>query len=316
MKYNKGFVGIGVIVAIIAALVVGGGVVYYATKTKAPSQENAGVNNYQPAEQNYTPPTTNNNPPQQQTPPPSPTPTAQQGFISPTQGSSYALGSNMSIKIKTSPQWFHCSNGFYLYNSSNQEIGTIGILTEPGKTSYSWPDTSKRYGTCGTGVGEIPISVSAGSYKICLKETNTETGVGQNFYCSGLFTLTSPVTQNQNSQNGCNPSDPKSITVISPNGGEIYSSGQQISVKWKSCNIPTNENMAIDLFNANDPSSGNCPLISPTPNDGNETVNLSVYSCRYLNFQSGNNFKLRVYQLNSPIGTTIQDFSNSNFTIN
>ncbi|MCR4334442.1 MAG: hypothetical protein NUV47_01795 [Patescibacteria group bacterium] len=47
MKYNKGFIGIGVIVAIIAALAVGGGVVYYATKTPAPSS-NTEENNYQP----------------------------------------------------------------------------------------------------------------------------------------------------------------------------------------------------------------------------------------------------------------------------
>lgn len=40
MKYNKGFAGIGLVIAVIVALVVGGGVVYYATKTKAPSTEN------------------------------------------------------------------------------------------------------------------------------------------------------------------------------------------------------------------------------------------------------------------------------------
>lgn len=78
MKYNKGFVGIGVIIAVIAALVVGGGAVYYATKTKAPSTENVGVNNYQPVEQNYTPPATNNNLSQQQTPPPANNPPQQQ----------------------------------------------------------------------------------------------------------------------------------------------------------------------------------------------------------------------------------------------
>lgn len=38
MKNNKGFVGIGIIIAIIAALIVGGGVVYYATnKSNQPS---------------------------------------------------------------------------------------------------------------------------------------------------------------------------------------------------------------------------------------------------------------------------------------
>lgn len=69
MKYTKGFVGIGVITAVIVALVVGGGVVYYATKTKAPSTENIGANNYQPVEQNYTPPTNYNNNQQAQNPP-------------------------------------------------------------------------------------------------------------------------------------------------------------------------------------------------------------------------------------------------------
>lgn len=69
MKYNKGFVGIGIVIAIIIALVVGGGVVYYATKTKVPSTENTGVNNYQPVEQNYVPPTSYNNNQQTQTPP-------------------------------------------------------------------------------------------------------------------------------------------------------------------------------------------------------------------------------------------------------
>lgn len=47
MKYNKGFMGVGVIIAIIVALAVGGGVVYYTTKTPAPSS-NTEENNYQP----------------------------------------------------------------------------------------------------------------------------------------------------------------------------------------------------------------------------------------------------------------------------
>jgi hypothetical protein len=115
----------------------------------------------------------------------------QQGFVSPTINTSWVSGSSMSIKIKTSPKSFHCSNGFYLYNANNQEIGTIGILTEQGKTSYEWGDVSKRYATCGSGVGEIPISVPNGQYKICFKEdVFDDTGyTDKNFYCSGLFTI-------------------------------------------------------------------------------------------------------------------------------
>ncbi|MCR4334478.1 MAG: hypothetical protein NUV47_01985 [Patescibacteria group bacterium] len=46
MKYNKGFLGIGMIIAIVAILAVGGGVVYYTTKTPAPSL-NTEEDNYQ-----------------------------------------------------------------------------------------------------------------------------------------------------------------------------------------------------------------------------------------------------------------------------
>ena len=63
MKYNKGFVGIGVIIAIIVALAIGGGVVYYATKTPAPSS-NTEENNYQSqanTQTNNTPPPAKNN---------------------------------------------------------------------------------------------------------------------------------------------------------------------------------------------------------------------------------------------------------------
>lgn len=49
MKYNKGFIGIGIIIAIVASLVVGGGAVYFATKTPT-SSKNIGENNYQPQE--------------------------------------------------------------------------------------------------------------------------------------------------------------------------------------------------------------------------------------------------------------------------
>lgn len=44
--YHKGFVGIGVIVAVVVALVIGGGVVYYATQPSVPES------NYTPTDQN------------------------------------------------------------------------------------------------------------------------------------------------------------------------------------------------------------------------------------------------------------------------
>lgn len=53
MKCDKGFVGMGVVIAVMIALVFSGGVVYYATKTKAPSVEDVDKNKYQPVGQDY-----------------------------------------------------------------------------------------------------------------------------------------------------------------------------------------------------------------------------------------------------------------------
>lgn len=124
----------------------------------------------------------------------------------------------------------------------------------------------------------------------------------------------SPVAQGGGSN--CASNDPPSITLISPNGGEAFQSSQQITVTWKSCNISQNDNVVIDLFNANDLSGGNCILNGQTPNDGMEAVNLSVNGCQYLDFQSGGSYKTRVYLLNSPVGTMVQDFSDNSFIIN
>jgi len=42
---------------------------------------------------------------------------------------------------------------------------------------------------------------------------------------------------NQNNPN-CGSSPISSIKILSPNGGEVYESGEQIVIKWESCNIP------------------------------------------------------------------------------
>ncbi|MEI7810744.1 MAG: peptidoglycan-binding protein, partial [bacterium] len=36
---------------------------------------------------------------------------------------------------------------------------------------------------------------------------------------------------------GCTPASTPSITILSPSGGEVFIAGQQITVKWKSCNV-------------------------------------------------------------------------------
>ncbi len=99
------------------------------------------------------------------------------------------------------------------------------------------------------------------------------------------------------------------IKVMSPNGGETYQAGQQITVKWSTCNIPATEAVLIEMVRANSINNpiGSWVLLSQsTPNDGIETFTLN------------SNLVLGTYELavkrNS--GLPGDDVSDNLFTIN
>jgi len=80
---------------------------------------------------------------------------------------------------------------------------------------------------------------------------------------------------NSTSTSACTSTSAPSITVLSPNGGETFTAGQQITVKWSSCNIPVTKNISFSLFmEENDGSAAGSPLVFSTPNDGQEVVTL------------------------------------------
>ncbi len=121
---------------------------------------------------------------------PTPAP-ASSNFVFPKADSVWKFGQSMQIKIKTNPVYSHCSNGFYLYTASGTEVSSVGIVTEPGILDYTWSDVSKVNGTCGTGAAYNVTSVAPGSYKVCLRDSDVDTGVHNTFYCSDVFTITS-----------------------------------------------------------------------------------------------------------------------------
>jgi len=73
----------------------------------------------------------------------------------------------------------------------------------------------------------------------------------------------------------CVSNSPSSIKVLSPNGGETYTAGQKITVKWKSCNFPSNANgINISVVWKGDMEALTATEINGTPNDGQELITL------------------------------------------
>ena len=63
-----------------------------------------------------------------------------------------------------------------------------------------------------------------------------------------LSTKSSNKLRSQSNQSGCTSRTSPWVKVTSPNGGETYSQGGNITVFWNTCNIPLTTNMQINIF--------------------------------------------------------------------
>jgi hypothetical protein len=107
-----------------------------------------------------------------------------------------------------------------------------------------------------------------------------------------------------------------SITVLSPNGGEVYQAGQQISVKWTTGNVPQGWRPSIVLDDKRTNSIGGIILAQNTENDGTEVVNLPS-STTWTGMEYGTFYQVRVAFANGGGSGSFDyaDESNNLFTI-
>ncbi len=112
-------------------------------------------------------------------------------------------------------------------------------------------------------------------------------------------------------------SQKRSVTVISPNGGEVYRAGQQITVTWSTHNIPSTETIRINL------TSGSAFAgVVDTINDGSETIILPTNTYMgngnpwWSGMVYGSTFKVFVGWLSPQAGNAgVSDLSDKVFTI-
>ena len=132
--------------------------------------------------------------------------------------------------------------------------------------------------------------------------------------------VTTPPVQNtqvnnvvNNTQTDCLPNTAPWIKVLSPNGGETYTVGQQITVKWKSCNIKSN-NVALGLKNI---TTGNESFQLTAPDNGKADFD-------FQGFPVGN-YKIIIcntkpvsgkFEVSYNRDCSVSDYSDSLFTLN
>jgi len=74
--------------------------------------------------------------------------------------------------------------------------------------------------------------------------------------------------------------EPPTVTVLSPNGNEIFPSGSQVEITWEATDAEDGENLSVNLYYSTDGGSS-FPLIISTleENDGHHTWNIPEISC-------------------------------------
>ena len=196
--------------------------------------------------------------------------------------------------------------------SGSQQSGTATMITSPaadpvsvgtttaaltGQFSGSWPTSTAvgwfYYGTSPTSLTQSTAPVALSSitntnqvfdtvlsnlqpnttyYYEAVGEAQPE-GMGGEAQGSVVSFTTTGNTTTGSTTTAC-PATTPSITVVSPNGGETYTAGQQITVSWTSCNIPAGDLVNVNLLRP-DPTSGSYTAHVVTTPDASNTFPVS-----------------------------------------
>ena len=223
-----------------------------------------------------------------------------------TQGTGTVSGSSTSNGTGTANAGVAATSttGAVQYSDSSYSSGTSQDSYSAGCTSYTGYSTTTGL-PCNSGLlghSYVPGCTSFFGY-------STTTGQPCNPSVLG-HGIPNPVP----SQYLCQQGGPASLKIVSPNGGQIYQAGQQITISWASCNIsPANQAVRVDL---DMPSLNSAFALTQVPvNNGSVTVTLPT-TTSWTSMVYGNNFKIELWLPNYTGNNAPYSDSANLFTIN
>lgn len=146
----------------------------------------------------------------------------------------------------------------------------------------------------------------ASVYKTDISETQ------KNSRTSGTISTGIPLQPGTPAPKTCKPWSKPWIQIISPNGGETYAGGQEMTITWKSCNIPQSSQVVVLLESSVGvfpylTSNTNIPSILSL-NDGIETF--VIPTSNYSGLTTG------LYKARVTTTPGLLEYSDNFFTIN
>lgn len=291
---QKGFV-VPLLIGIIALLVVGGGVyIYQNEKIEVPEVVDTAQQTNQIQQQTNT-----------QTSPvstqrinvPSQTDSSFR-IISPKVGDEWMIGGTYFITFQNLPKGSFVQGSLQNMNEANIGRASVGVV-DTGRDGNPSSNIQIKVPSqwCGGECGEIQY-VTPGQYRLQLRiYPSVQNPSHQTFY-SDYFNIIAP-----------NTAQP-SITILSPNGGEMWQEGIVYPIRWSAKNISGNQ--TIKLVNSNNTVIRTIDPNVKTVNGGTGLYQLSwSIPQAFVSEASPGKFKILI----SSADNTISDYSDNQFTI-
>jgi peptidoglycan hydrolase-like protein with peptidoglycan-binding domain len=218
--------------------------------------------------------------------------------LSPNGGEQFSLNNSLPYSYKLT---------YRPYGTTTISLVQFPSLTNPGivhSFGGGWGENNEpdyiKYGNIGT-IGNYS-NITPGTYYWKVEYRSDDGTQNLVDFSDAPFSIIT----------GISPTAPV-LQVVSPNGGETYTEGQQITVKWNTQNIPASATLTLNLLSHTNPTAMH-PLRNDAgnvtfSNDGEETVLLPPPA---FGWHNGLNYKVRILVTGTP---SMVDDSDNYFSI-